>query len=97
MPPIDRNELRRLALLLSLGSVGASATACGGASGDTSSSHGDPTAGGNVNEPTAEAGIDPTAEAYGPTDEAYYGPTDEAYYGPTGEGYPTYETPVYEG
>lgn len=96
MPPIDRSELRRLALLLSLG---ASASACGGGA-STTPTHGDPTAGGNVNAgPTAEAYYEPTAE-YAPTDEAYYGPTGEAYYGPTGEGYgPTAEAypPVYEG
>lgn len=99
MPPIDRNELRRLALLLSLGGA---LPACGSASDSgTTGGHGDPTAGGNVNTgPVVEGGATgsycgPGMEAYddgygnvscaplGPTSE-YCGPGAEAYFDPSG-------------
>jgi hypothetical protein len=92
MPPIDRNELRRLALLLSLGGA---LPACGGPSA-TAPRHGDPTAGGASNAgPAVEGGatssycgpgMEAYADAYGNVACAPVGPTSE-YCGPGAEAY----------
>lgn len=94
MPPIDRNELRRLALLLSLGGA---LPACGGSSSSTEAPrHGDPTAGGTSNSPVAEGsvaaspycgpGMEAYADAYGNVACSPVGPTSE-YCGPGAEAY----------
>lgn len=93
MPPIDRNELRRLALLLSLGGA---LPACGGSSSSTEAPrHGDPTAGGTSNSPVVEGsvaspycgpGMEAYADAYGNVACSPVGPTSE-YCGPGAEAY----------